>query len=380
MSRRTFLAAATPNGALESFTRRIAATAQFRTFATTSRRDVKHITKFTPTSSPELDQLLETMRQKIILPSFLPAEQRSKLYNPKWEQRLRSDPITIEIDGEILKFYHQDLLGGDIPETRRLLKDIILKFRTAEDFANLQPLLEGLHQAGRKLKPRQQSQLARIVCERGQYQALLECARAVKRTGFKLETHEVVLKLLTTIQMKAVHAGWSPAATKQALRHAEMVLEMLESEDHAPRKRQVGTEWVPGTRLQTTPMMILAPLHLAAALGDVEKTTKYARDLLHVWPADKKLITAQLDMLADKEFHDVSPSHQLFVLAPLASGLERAVGVVEDAGLREQLQARARNLREDVEERKSRCKETHLGYEAYKSVFEPAAREQSAQA
>ncbi|KAJ1335402.1 hypothetical protein MN608_02139 [Microdochium nivale] len=365
MSRRTLFAAIAPNGVFQSFTA--------RTFATTSCRNVKHITKFTPTSSPQLDELLDTMRQKIILPSFLPTEQRNKLYNPEWEQRLKADPITIEIDGEVLKFYHQNLLNGDMPKTAPLLKEIITKFKTAEDYANLQPLLEGLHQAGRKMKPAQQAQIARVVCGNGHYQTLLECARAVKRTGFKLEEHETVLNLLTTIQIKAVDAGWAPGATKQALRHAEMVLEMLESEDHTPRKRKVGDEYFDGVRLHTTPVVILAPLHLAAALGDVEKTTKLGSDLLHVWPAGKKLTEVQIEMLdkGDEIFN--SPSHRLFYLAPLAYGLERAVTVVEDAALREQLQSRAESLRAEVDELMAQTREGLLGHRTYKKVFEPAA-------
>lgn len=318
------------------------------------------------------------MRQKIILPSFLPTEQRIKLYNPQWEQRLKADPITIEIDGEILKFYYQNLLNG-MPKTTPLLKEIMINFKTAEDYANLQPLLEGLHQAGRRIKPAQQAQITRLACGSGHYQTLLECARAVKRTGLKLEEHEAVLNLLTTIQVKAVDAGWAPGATKQALRHAEMVLEMLESEDHAPRKRKVGDEYHDSVRLHTTPVVILAPLHLAAALGDVEKTTKLGSDLLHVWPEGKKLTEVQIEMLdkGDEIFN--SPSHRLFYLTPLAYGLERAVTVVEDAALREQLQSRAVSLRAEVDDLMAQTREGLLGYRTYKKVFEPAAAKPAAE-
>ncbi|KAH7037938.1 uncharacterized protein B0I36DRAFT_359564 [Microdochium trichocladiopsis] len=371
MSRRTLSAAFTHNGALEGLTRRIAATTQQRTFATTSRRDVKHITKFTPTSSSELDQLLETMRQKIILPSFLPAEQRSKLYDPKWEQRLKSDPITIEIDGEILKFYHQNPLKGDIPETKRTFREIVYRLKTPEDFANLRPLLEGLHQAGRKLNHVTWAQLTRIVCERGQHLELLECARSVKRTGFRLGLlHEVVLRLLTAVQMDAVDAGWSTSATRAALRRAEMVLEMLETEEHQ-RAKDIPAGSIP---LQSTPMVILAPMHLAAALGDVDKTTKFARDLVRVWPsADKPLAVAQQEVTVDANKTMESKSVRLMFLAPLAHGLQRAAGLVEDAALREQLQARADALTSEVEALSQQCEKEKVGHKFYQRVFEQKA-------
>jgi len=368
MSRRTLSAAFPHNGSLECLYRRIAATTQYRTFATTSRRDVKHITKFTPTSSSELDQLLETMRQKIILPAFLPAEQRSRLYDPKWEQRLKSDPITIEIDGEILKFYHQNPLKGDIPETKKTLREIIHRLKTPEDFANLRPLLEGLNQAGRRINDITRAQLTRIVCERGHHVELLDCARSVKRTGFRLDSHEVVLKLLSAIQMEAVNAGWAPAATRQALRRAEMVFELLESKDHQRTTKSGAENALP---LQSTPMTILAPMHLAAALGDVEKTTKFARDLVRVWPQGQQSLTAaQQAMVADTTTILKGSSAKLMFISPLAYGLQRAAAVVEDAGLREQLQVRADVLKKELDALIGECEDSKVGAQFYKQVFE----------
>lgn len=331
---------------------------------------VKHITKFTPTSSPELDQLLETMRQKIILPAFLPAEQRSRLYDPKWEQRLKSDPITIEIDGEVLKFYHQNLLEGDIPETKKTLREIIHRLKTPEDFANLRPLLEGLNQAGRVINDITRAQLTRIVCERGHHVELLDCARSVKRTGFRLDSHEIVLKLLGAIQMEAVNAGWAPAATRQALRRAEMVLELLESEDHQrmTKKARGAANALP---LQSTPMVILAPMHLAAALGDVEKTTKFAQDLVRVWPqAQQSLAAAQQAVVADTTTILGGSSAKLMLMSPLAYGLQRAAAVVENAGLQEQLQVRADLLKKELDALLGECEESKVGAQFYKQVFE----------
>lgn len=101
------------------------------------------ITHFTPTSSPALDELLNDIRTKIILPSFLPMAQRKRIYSPRWEKKLQADPIIVEIDGEVIKFRYQNPLT-DIPNTRKSLVSAIALFETDADFANLRPLLEGI--------------------------------------------------------------------------------------------------------------------------------------------------------------------------------------------------------------------------------------------
>ncbi len=121
---------------------------------------------FTETSTPELDAVLERIRQTILIPSYLPLSQRRRLFSPKWKQKLRNDPITMEIDGEELKLTGLDILR-DIPNTRSITLAAVRLMQTRTDFNNLARLLEGLHGARRTLKPRDYASITMAAGNKG---------------------------------------------------------------------------------------------------------------------------------------------------------------------------------------------------------------------
>ncbi|KAK7753499.1 hypothetical protein SLS62_004574 [Diatrype stigma] len=271
MSRKSVLGAfCSGNGALETTTRRIACRQQQhqRTFTSTASRPATHITHFTPTSSEKLDTLLNTIRHKIILPAYLPAKQRKIIYSPKHEKKLQSDPITIEIDGEVLKFRHMDPFQGDIPAARKSLIDAVSQFDAPEDFANLKPLLEGVHYTKYRLDPSVYAKIVRICGARGRIYQALECARAARTTGLRLDTSEKANEALHFVQLKALDADYDPAETARALRWADRVIDMLADPQHQPTRRKKAVRLVRGQHpLDRDPQVLLARLHLAAALA-----------------------------------------------------------------------------------------------------------------
>ncbi|KAI8952879.1 hypothetical protein F4801DRAFT_191235 [Xylaria longipes] len=338
MSRKSVLGAVcAANGAFEATARRIAGQ-QHRSFTSTPQRSAD-ITQFTPTSSPALDSLLNDIRTKIILPYYLPMSQRKKIYSPKWEKKLQADPIIIEIDGEVLKFRYQNILT-DIPSARKSLVDAVRQFETPADFANLKPLLEGIAHTGRKLKPSVYAHVARIVGEKGHVYDIIDCARSTRRTGYKFDTSEKVNEVLHCLQMKARDADWDEAQTRQALRWAEMVVEMLHEEAHQPR-RPKNKPLLPGELpLNRDPMVLAAPLHLAAVLAAqheageevLDKVHKLARDIVALWPEGKKLKEVQPAELyadSDKMGYLTRPNKFIVFATPLLHGLDTAIKVVE---------------------------------------------------
>ncbi|KAI1414699.1 hypothetical protein F5Y13DRAFT_13810 [Hypoxylon sp. FL1857] len=358
MSRRSALSAfCASNGALECAARRIAGSSQ-RTFSSSSRRDAG-MSHFTQTSSPELDELLSTIRHKIILPSYLPTEQRKKIFSSKYEKTLQSDPIIIEIDGEVFKFRHLNP-SKDMPQTRRSVVTAISQFSTPADFANLRPLLEGIAYANRKFKSSFYCKVLRVVGEKGHIYDIIECARGVARTGFKLDSSEKANEILHFVQMKAVESGWDEAVTVKALRWAEMVLELMQQEEHQPKRRKDEHMLEGELPLYRDPMVLLAPLHLVAALvakrgpeADpelVEKLNKYARDIVRLWPEGKKLTEVQPSALYeeyDKMGYLLPPSKFVALTTPLLYGLETAIQVVSPE-LASQLQSRRDILDKEV--------------------------------
>lgn len=350
-------AACVSNGAFEASARRIAGQQQ-RSFTSTAQRHAS-ITQFTPTSSPALDSLLNEIRTKIILPYYLPMSQRKKLYTPKWEKKLQSDPIIIEIDGEVLKFRYQNP-ATDIPNTRKSVVRAVSQFETAEDFANLKPLLEGLAYTGRYIAPAIYVKILRLAGKKGRIYDIIDCARSVRQTRFKLNASEKVNELLHFVQMKARDADWDEAETRQALRWAEMVVEMLHEEEHQP-KRPKNEPPVPGERpLSRDPMVVAAPLHLAAVLATQhaageeieEKVRKLARDVVAFWPEGqglKNVYPSELYADVNKMGYLNIPSKFVTLAAPLLHGLETAIKVVEPE-LAGQLQTRRDTLAAEIKE------------------------------
>ncbi|KAI1467319.1 uncharacterized protein F4812DRAFT_465354 [Daldinia caldariorum] len=387
MSRNAALSAlCASNAAWESATRRIAGSTMRRTFSSTARRDAS-IAHFTPTSSPELDKLLDTIRHKIILPAYLPTDQRKKMFSPKYEKKLQSDPIIIEIDGEVFKFRYQNPFT-DIPQTRRCIVAAISRFEAPEDFANLRPLVEGVAYARRHFDPSFYCKILRVLGAKGRVFDVIELARGVARTGFRLDSSEKVNEVMHWVQMKAVDAAWDPAETAQALRWAEIVLELLQEEAHQPKRHKNEHPLEGELPLHRDPMVLLAPLHLAAALvwkqgaeaageAAVEKLVKHARDIVRLWPEGRELSKVQPQALYeeyDKMGYLNEPNKFVVVSAPLLRGLEIAIEVLEprNPDLAAQLRSRRDLLASEVERSLQAGKGTR-GKAVYEKLYNNAA-------
>ncbi|KAL7626321.1 hypothetical protein AAE478_003093 [Parahypoxylon ruwenzoriense] len=358
------------NAAFECAARRIAAPAAAQRSFSTTPQNASSLAHFTPTSSPELDELLSTIRHKIILPAYLPLEQRKRIFSPKYEKRLQSDPIIIEIDGEVLKFRHQNLFT-DIPQTRGSVISAISQFQTPEDFANLRPLLEGIAYTGRKFTMGFYCSIIRIAGVKGHIFDVIECARGVAHTGFRLDVSEKVNEVLHFIQMKAVDADWEPAAAAQALRWAEMVIEMVESENHQLRRHKDEFPLKDELPLHRDPMTLLAPLHIAASLvarhgaeageGVAEKVESYAQDIVRLWPAGKKLTEVQPKELyedVDRMGYLLDTNKFIVMATPLLHGLDAAIGVLKNPALAAELTARRDLLAAELQEARKASEES----------------------
>lgn len=361
---------------------------QLRLLSTTAPRHA-HAIDFLPSSSPELDDILETIRLKILVPSYLRAEQQRQLFSPKYREKLRADPITLEIDGQVLRFTGMDRLR-DLPNARASLRDALGRMTTREDFDNLPRLLEGLHNAHRRLRPADYARIARRAGERGCIYTVIESARTVRRTGFRLDASETVAEILTHVQLRAVDGGWQDSQTRQSLVWAEMVVDMLEDPQHerkttptpAPVSASVAAAATnitnptpppppPSFPLARDPQVLAARLHLAAVVADkfaaaegeedgdktaaVDKVARYASELVRLWPAGKglrDLHPAALYTDRRGEMHYLNEDNKfLGVTAPLLHGLDTAITVLranDQADLAGELQTRRDALGTEV--------------------------------
>jgi hypothetical protein len=301
------------------------------------------------------------------------------MYSPKYEKQLQSDPIIIEIDGEVFKFRHMNPFRGDIPETRRSVFQAVSQFQTAEDFANLKPLLEGVAYAKRHFDTSFYTKIIRLAGAKGHIYQIIECARGVRHTGYRLDRSETVNELLHWVQMKAVDSAWDPAQTAQALRWSEMVLDLLADEAHQPRYNKENPPAPGELPLDRDPQVLLAPLHLASVLASqpeapadlVDKVNSYAHDIVRLWPEGTPLRAVQPKVLyedTDKLGYLNEPNKFVTLAAPLLYGLEQAAKVAEPQ-LADQLRSRASTLSAEIQSAREAFSKPGRGEAVYQKLY-----------
>ncbi|KAK4186917.1 hypothetical protein QBC35DRAFT_500109 [Podospora australis] len=319
-------------------------TVQRRLFSVSASQRAGQIVTFRKASSPELQSTLDTLYNKIILPSYLTQEQQRKMYRVKYERELAHEPITMEIDGVVHKFHYQDMMK--LPHAYQLISDFINNMKTPGDWDNLPRLLEGLKHAHRKVDEVLYAKMIRRAALAHRLDVIVTCIKSVKRTGFKLDSAEKIQELLTQLTSRAVNTGYGEYTTNRSLQQIQQIIEELEAEP-----AHLGDE---GLRLQLPfyghPLVLGARLHLAAAkayyLKDkdtVVQVQRYAEELMALWPEGKGV----LDLEPSAAYTDRSKlrflmdrNNFLYHVTPIYQGLNLAVKMV-DPGLAMQLQNRA---------------------------------------
>ncbi|CAK7228099.1 hypothetical protein SBRCBS47491_006789 [Sporothrix bragantina] len=357
----------------------------------------------------ELDEVLDKIRSKIILLSYLNKQQRDDLLDESKAHLFKTDPITLDLDGEVVRFHHINMFR-DIPNARAATREAVGRMTTPADFENLPRLLEGLHRANRHLRPADYARIARRAGERNCIYAVIECARQAQRTGFRLDNSETVAEILTHVQMKAVDSAWSEAQTRQALLWAELVVDLLQEPGHGrrPQTFQASTFYanVEGSTaavaatpappqltipLSRDPQVLAARLHLAAVVADKfapggadtdGKVSRYATELVQLWPAGGKGLRAlhPPTTYSDRrgEMHYLSENNKfLGVASPLLHGLDTAIRVLggsqgDSAALAGELQSRRDALAVEVNAALAEAPDRR-GAAIYKKLFEPEA-------
>jgi len=215
---------------------------QRRTFSTSPvRQKFGAVPAFTRTSNPELDALLTSMRNKIFLPAHLSRSQQDLIYLDKNQRELTVEPVYAYIKGERFRLQHIDPVK-DVPAAQRSLLKAFELMKEPKDWNNLPSLLHGLANAKRKLHADNFQKITRKAGMAGRPDILLECARRVDDTRYKLANPELVAELMHQISAKAMNSEWKAKDTKQALAWAEMVSELLEDERHAGKRHVDGVD------------------------------------------------------------------------------------------------------------------------------------------
>lgn len=322
--------------------------------------ELQHL--FDEPSNEKLRKTLDDIQKYIILPSHMKSRQRNRIFDrrDKAKTGIRKDPVYVAVDDVEFK-YGEHIPGRDMPKAREMTWKALKSMRTPADWDNFARLLAGMRRAKRRYNDVDYAKMLRIAGSKGQVFTILEAARQVRKTGFKIDTSEKANELMHFIQMRAAASGWDKEKTQQALRWAEMVLEMVEDPLHrAAPNPDVPEEQRLRYPLWEDPQVLGAALHLAAVNAvkhnggqDADgKVAKYAREVVKRWPAGRGLRSlhpkgAYHNRMSGVAYLSESRTQYLAVAAPILHGLLLATRVVEKP-LADKLQAIANGLAPEV--------------------------------
>ncbi|KAK6433642.1 hypothetical protein LTR95_010174 [Oleoguttula sp. CCFEE 5521] len=216
-----------------------AAQADFRTtlrsFSTGPARP-KAVPSFTPTSSPDLDAVLSTLRTKHMIPAALPKPTRRLIFQTKHKQTLLDNPQTATLGGEEIPLQWIER-RTEIPAKRKLVKDAIRlmsESKNAGDWANLPALLHGLQTCSASPpKAVLVESIVRKSVAAGQVGVILMCLTSHRTTDLTLARYPTMTRLLApAIHSTALAGEWSEDALHKALTQARALGLLLEASEH----------------------------------------------------------------------------------------------------------------------------------------------------
>jgi hypothetical protein len=271
------------------------------------------------------------------------------------------NPVSVEIGGEEFRLKHIDRTK-DLPSTRSDVPKIF-KLMQRQDWDNAPLLWEGLnevkHPKGRNEKQWQKhvNQFIRNAAKGGRMDVVVETAKRVERTGFRLHTRALVQQIMWWIQYQGLAANFGPEETKRALSLATQVSNLLEDAKHAggavlsvlsdPRT----SPEVSGTLLQLSA--------IRAKQGD-EEAAKNVERYAKVFMATLKQEGMMIEGMYASEFMEETnednravymASDELQTIAPILYGVRVAQEVLKSGPVAEQLAQTQKQLEKEASER-----------------------------
>ncbi|KAL7784593.1 hypothetical protein V8C37DRAFT_395564 [Trichoderma ceciliae] len=200
-----------------------------RQFSTSPVHGVRAV--FAETENTEMNKILNTIQENIILPAYLPEKQRKLVFDPQMKSYLEQNPIIIEVEGLEHKFSSIDRFT-DIENSKTILSRALKSMQSQDDWANLGTLLAGYKKAGIRLKANHWGKIVRMAGKSGNIHAVIECAKQSDETGLLFSNRETVVRVLSYINEKITSSNWDVAETMQAQKWADIVLDLVQRREH----------------------------------------------------------------------------------------------------------------------------------------------------
>jgi hypothetical protein len=168
-----------------------------------------------------------------------------------------------------------------------------VKSETKEDWENVVRMLEGMENAGIKVKQNRQEMVVRQLNLHGMQHLVLKALQRPKATGVRLSSWGVLVQVLRSVHDKAALADWEKDETIKALRLAKQVVELMDDEEHCGV--QPRGEMESKGDFRGKPVVVALPTELAAVLaekhaGDKEEVKKMANRLVNALKQDDYMV------------------------------------------------------------------------------------------
>jgi hypothetical protein len=189
---------------------------------------------FSETSSPELNDVLASMREKHFIPAYLNKQERRLIFGTKHKQNLEDNPHIITLGDEEIELKWIDR-RKEIPGRAKLFHqavDLMAETTDGQAWANLPRLLTGLQRTTARMSGSTMARIVRVAARKGRLGVIIQCLMQAEGTGMTLKDQEVLDHLLWCLRDFAQKSRWERGAVQRALKDARQVAVLLETEEH----------------------------------------------------------------------------------------------------------------------------------------------------
>lgn len=226
---------------------------------------IAYLPTFEQTSSPELDELLSKIRNRILLQKHLNVEQQRLVRDPKQRSQLETEEVLIQIgdtDARLLPF---DQVKDSL-NVRKSLLQALAATKNSEDWNIWPDLLRGAQSADVRIKKNIIESFVRRALNAGETKMVLGIVTQ-DWTPISLEIPVVRTGIMLAIRKIAEDSEWDSSTLKQALGYAETVNRLARKKEHGAL--------IDGF---ADPLMTAVPLELCARISEVDSNVTEAAE------------------------------------------------------------------------------------------------------
>ncbi|EED18038.1 conserved hypothetical protein [Talaromyces stipitatus ATCC 10500] len=243
-------------------------------------QSTKAVPSFTQSSSVDLDQKLNRIRQELFVPMYFAEHQKRLIFRDRYRERLEQEQVKITIGNE--EFTLRPRNRQSLPDKREV-NQAVEAMKNTQDWKNFVPLLIGSLHSKYKPKTDNIEKWVRLAGKSDTLAFILEAAKQSSRTGFSFANRNVAFRFAFELHQKAKRAEFKGEQTAAALRYAEQAAQLMEWAEHT--NKDIAQD----PKRQPFFIGVLTELSAACALDqaggeDVNgKVLSYVQKLLGTW-------------------------------------------------------------------------------------------------